>query len=373
MAALDDLVELAPVEPHAPALGAVVDLDALALGHQQVHVAVRALHRELTSVVGTGPRVRPTGSTCQRAPHDDLAQLLDHQDREGDERGDAPLLPGEVLGAEQRLQRVPDRGQHLEHDHATDDRPEAPVGEGVAAEHRAVLGAGVEDVDHLLQHEGGEGHGEGDVLAVAVAGPHEHGEHADGHDHAEEHQAADAAAGEDRGVAGGSGVRSITPGWGLSTPRVMAGGPSAMRFTHSTWIGVNGTGRPNERRAEDGADGAHVRGQLEPHELDDVVVDRAAPLDGADDGGEVVVGEHHVAGFLGDLGAGDAHGHADVGPAQRRGVVHAVAGHGHDVAAALERLDDPHLVLGRHPGAHADVVDLVGELLVGHRRRGRRR
>ncbi len=30
---------------------------------------------------------------------------------------------------------------------------------------------------------------------------------------------------------------------GGSTPRVMAGGPSAMRLTHSTWIGENGTGR----------------------------------------------------------------------------------------------------------------------------------
>ena len=137
--------------------------------------------------------------------------------------------------------------------------------------------------------------------------------------------------------------------------------------------GAERHGQAEQRRPEDGADGAHVRGQLEPHELDDVVVDGAAPLDGADDGGEVVVGEHHVAGFLGDLGAGDAHGHADVGPAQRRGVVHAVAGHGHDVAPALERLDDPHLVLGRHPGAHADAVDLLGELLVGHRGRARRR
>ena len=51
---------------------------------------------------------------------------------------------------------------------------------------------------------------------------------------------------------------------------------------------------------------------------------------------------------------------------QRGGVVHAVAGHGHDVAVGLQRLDDPDLVLGRHPGAHADVVDLRGQLLVGH-------
>src|SRR5687767_9112563 len=32
---LENLVELAPVEPHAAALGAIVDLDAVALGHDQ--------------------------------------------------------------------------------------------------------------------------------------------------------------------------------------------------------------------------------------------------------------------------------------------------------------------------------------------------
>ena len=42
----------------------------------------------------------------------------------------------------------------------------------------------------------------------------------------------------------------------------------------------------------------------------------------------------HVAGFLGGLGAG-VHGHAHVGLGQRRGVVGAVAGHGHELALGL--------------------------------------
>ncbi|KAK2491851.1 hypothetical protein MC885_006632, partial [Smutsia gigantea] len=48
---------------------------------------------------------------------------------------------------------------------------------------------------------------------------------------------------------------------------------------------------------------------------------------------ETVLGqdhEDHVGGLLGDVRAGDAHGNADVSLLQRRGVVHAVAGHGHD-------------------------------------------
>src|SRR3712207_6845957 len=46
------------------------------------------------------------------------------------------------------------------------------------------------------------------------------------------------------------------------------------------------------------------------------------------DGREVVVPQHHGCGFLGDVGAGDAHRDADVGATERRSVVDAVTGHG---------------------------------------------
>src|SRR5687768_4015395 len=42
--ALDDLVELTAIQPHAAALRAVVDLDALAVGHDQGDVAGGTLH-----------------------------------------------------------------------------------------------------------------------------------------------------------------------------------------------------------------------------------------------------------------------------------------------------------------------------------------
>ena len=67
-------------------------------------------------------------------------------------------------------------------------------------------------------------------------------------------------------------------------------------------------------------------------EAEDVGVDDPPLLDGADDGGEVVVGDDHVGRLLGDLGPLDAHGDADVGLLQGRGVVHPVAGHGHHLA-----------------------------------------
>ena len=142
-----------------------------------------------------------------------------------------------------------------------------------------------------------------------------------------------------------------------------------MKLIHSVWSGRNGTPpamlkmlaprnvtmNPKQARHLE-ADVAHQ-----------VVVERAAELDGLDDRREVVVGEDHHRGLLGDLGAGDAHGDADVGLLERRRVVHAVAGHGHDVALALQDVDEADLVLGRDAGDDADVVDLAIDLVVGHR------
>ena len=44
--AIDDLVQTAAVDPHAPAVWTVIDFDALAVGHLQLHVAGWAIHAE---------------------------------------------------------------------------------------------------------------------------------------------------------------------------------------------------------------------------------------------------------------------------------------------------------------------------------------
>ncbi len=111
--------------------------------------------------------------------------------------------------------------------------------------------------------------------------------------------------------------------------------------------------------AEDDQDFADVAREQEVHELADVGIDHPPLLDGGDDAGEVVVGEHHVGGLLGDVGAGDAHGHADVGVLERRRVVHAVAGHRDDVATRFQRLDDARLVLRRDATAHLQTIAFV--------------
>ena len=98
-----------------------------------------------------------------------------------------------------------------------------------------------------------------------------------------------------------------------------------------------------------------------------VAVDDAALFDRTHDRGEVVVGEHHVGGFLGDLRAGDAHGDTDVGALEGRRVVDAVAGHRHDLAQPLQGLDDAHLVARLDPREHRDVAHTSGQRRVVER------
>lgn len=79
-------------------------------------------------------------------------------------------------------------------------------------------------------------------------------------------------------------------------------------------------------------------------ELAYVVVDATAGFDRGDDGGEVVVGQHHGGGFSGDVRAGEAHRHADVGAMQGGGVVDPVPGHRDDLAVGAQGVG--HLQLG---------------------------
>ena len=127
------------------------------------------------------------------------------------------------------------------------------------------------------------------------------------------------------GDRGGRRMASRSTG---SSPRAIAGSPSVTRLIHRIWTGSSGTAGRAAGQEHD-PDLARVGGQQVADEAADVVVDAPPLLDGGDDRGEVVVGQDHVGRFLAHVGAGDAHGHADVGPAQRRGVVDAVAGHGH--------------------------------------------
>jgi hypothetical protein len=65
----------------------------------------------------------------------------------------------------------------------------------------------------------------------------------------------------------------------------------------------------------------HVAVEDVDGELADIGVDGPPLFDGADDGSKVVIGKDHVGGFFGDVSAGNAHGDANIGFLQGRGVI----------------------------------------------------
>lgn len=119
---------------------------------------------------------------------------------------------------------------------------------------------------------------------------------------------------------------------------------------------------------QQGAGLRDVAGQDVQDELLDVVKHAAALLDGVEDAGKVVVGEDDVGGLLGDVRAALAHGDADVCALEGRRVVDAVARHGHEAVAAVQRLDHAHLCLRGaardHQGQPRQPVDVVVAELV---------
>jgi hypothetical protein len=99
-----------------------------------------------------------------------------------------------------------------------------------------------------------------------------------------------------------------------------------------------------------------VVGEVIGEEPTDVDVRRATLFDTADDAGEVVVEQHEVGCLARDVSARASHRNADVGLVKSRCIVDTVAGHGDDVAASVQGLGDPKLVLGGDPGDHHAVT-----------------
>jgi hypothetical protein len=127
----------------------------------------------------------------------------------------------------------------------------------------------------------------------------------------------------------------------------------------------DGQGQAQQNRRDDDNRLTAVGRQGPGNDLAQVFVDGAPFLDGGDDGGEVVVGQHHACGLLGGSRAGDAHGHTDVGPLECRCVVDAVTSHGDDAAICLQGLHQAQLVFrtgtGKYRGGsgHVDQLGIV--------------
>mmetsp|Transcript_9814 Transcript_9814/g.26682 ORF Transcript_9814/g.26682 Transcript_9814/m.26682 type:complete len:384 (+) Transcript_9814:266-1417(+) len=113
-------------------------------------------------------------------------------------------------------------------------------------------------------------------------------------------------------------------------------------------------GNAEECSDEDGGHLPNVGGNEVADEGLHVGVDRTALLHGRDDGGKVVVGEHHVSGLLGHLRARNAHGDADGGLLESWCVVDAVACHGGHLPLLAEHAHELLLVAGL--GAREDAA-----------------
>jgi hypothetical protein len=116
--------------------------------------------------------------------------------------------------------------------------------------------------------------------------------------------------------------------------------------------GQQGVAHAQETREGDHEDFAQVAREQEQDELADVLEDDPPLGNGRHDGGERIILEHHVGGFGRYLRAPESHCNADVRFFEGRGVVHAVAGHAHDVALLLVEFDHVELLGRAHPGKH---------------------
>mmetsp|Transcript_10941 Transcript_10941/g.32057 ORF Transcript_10941/g.32057 Transcript_10941/m.32057 type:complete len:878 (+) Transcript_10941:707-3340(+) len=156
-----------------------------------------------------------------------------------------------------------------------------------------------------------------------------------------------------------------------------------------------GYGRPDVRAYVDEQDLLHRQRRRQAHELAEggrhlrhlgaegvhdgllQVLARQPPLlDAGDDRGKVVILQHNVRGILGHVCASNVHGHAHLCLLERGRVVHAVAGHGADVADSIVAvllvcLHDDLLVDGRDPREDPRVprglrppADVFGRLVV---------
>ena len=130
--------------------------------------------------------------------------------------------------------------------------------------------------------------------------------------------------------------------------------------------GSEGDGHPQQRSHQHDKDLADVARDDVAHELADVLIYGAPLLDGVHDGGKVVIQQHHVGGLFAHVCAGDAHGHSDVGALERWSIVDPVAGHGHEVSPALERLDDLDLVFRAYAGIDRHVFHNRLQIIDGH-------
>lgn len=112
---------------------------------------------------------------------------------------------------------------------------------------------------------------------------------------------------------------------------------------------------------EDNEHGYDVDSELELEELADVVEDGSAELESDNDGGEVVIHEDDVRGTLGDIGASDTHGEADISSGESGSIVGTVTGNSDNTVTLLDAENQQVLVIRRASTHDTEVLENVSE------------
>jgi len=202
-------------------------------------------------------------------------------------------------------------GNDLQADHAGQRSPEHRVFKELPVEGRAALDARVEHIEELEQHEGGERQGWGLLCHAGLQAEVQNRKRSYHHGDAVGNHLPQAVERQQRRAP--AARRLVHDARARGVERERHSGRSIHddrdpeNLHRCKWLG-----QAQQRRKEYGQDGAYGGGQLEAHELHDVVVECASLPYRADQRREVVIEQDHGGGGLGNRRAA-AHGNANVG------------------------------------------------------------
>ncbi len=113
-------------------------------------------------------------------------------------------------------------------------------------------------------------------------------------------------------------------------------------------------------------DQGHLDGQVVTDGLAQVVVEATAFRHRPHQGGKVVVGDHQVCGFPGDIGCASSHRDPNRCGTKSRRVINPVAGDRHDLASGAETPNDSKLGGGQAPTENRPSLRDRGEFDIVH-------
>ena len=305
------------------------------------------------------------------APAPGFFKFYRHADQRRSAQADAQLGQAQGLGLEDRVEHRHVNGRHLQHKSQQHGAQQRLVAAQAEFPERFALGTDRHHMRHLGQREHGEHHG----LPVGVAsgqGPGLHPQAQAGNQQANAQNVLPHAIGKQAlGVGAGRALHDTA--LRRFRRQRQAGQAVGDQIDPQDVDRQQRNRQKNQRCQKQRPDLARVAGHGVAHKLADVVVNAPALAHRRHDGGKVVVQQHHAGGLTRHVGAALAHGHANVGALEGRGIVHAIAGHGDNFALRLQgfhnadflRRIDPGVDLHLHHALQQGRIVQRGQVLPG--------